>query len=101
MSGLVGTNVSEIRSSSDIDFVFPKGLSFFDPYLKHSIKEILGVGGEAYVARTSEGAVSGIFIYDAYEENGTIYTRSKEVFDYFYQLKPFTFLWAEMRTEHE
>jgi GNAT superfamily N-acetyltransferase len=65
------------------------------------IKEILEVGGEAYVSRTSEGAVSGIFTYDNSEKVGTIYTRSREVFDHFYELKPFNFLFAEMKTEIE
>jgi len=93
--------VSEIWNTSDTDFVFPKGLSFFEPYLQYFIKEILEIGGEAYVSRTSDGAVSGIFIYDDCEKVGTIYTRSREVFDHFYGLKPFNFLFAEMRTEVE
>jgi ribosomal protein S18 acetylase RimI-like enzyme len=93
--------VSEISNTSDIDFVLPKGLSFFEPYLPYHIKEVLEIGGEAYVSRTSEGAVSGIFLYDDSEKVGTIYTRSREVFDYFYELKPFNFLFAEMRTEFE
>jgi len=93
--------VSEIWNTSDIDFVFPKGLSFFEHYLQYFIKEILEIGGEAYVSRTSEGGVSGVFIYDEFEKIGTIYTRSREVFDYFYELKPFNFIFAEMRTEVE
>ena len=32
---------------------------------------------------------------------GTIYTRSREVFDYFYDLKPFNYLFSEMKTEIE
>ena len=96
------TNVSEIRNPSDIDFVFPDGLSFFDPYLRYYIKQTLEIGGEAYVSRISEGAVSGMFIYDDYEKVGTIFTQSREVFDYFYKLKkPFDFLFAEMKTEHK
>jgi ribosomal protein S18 acetylase RimI-like enzyme len=93
--------VSEIWNTSDTDFVFPKGLSFFEPYLQYFIKEILEIGGEAYVSRTSDEAVSGIFIYDDCEKVGTIYTRSREVFDHFYGLKPFNFLFAEVRTEVE
>lgn len=93
--------VSEICKTSDIDFIFPNGLSFFEPYLRYFIKEVLEIGGEAYVSRTSEGAVSGIFLYDDSEKVGSIYTRSREVFDYFYELKPFNFLFAEMRTEVE
>jgi ribosomal protein S18 acetylase RimI-like enzyme len=93
--------VSEIQNTSDIDFSLTNGLSFFDPYLQYFIREILGMGGEAYVSRTSNGAVSGVFIYDDYEKFGTVYTRSREVFDYFYGLKPFNFLFAELRVEAE
>jgi ribosomal protein S18 acetylase RimI-like enzyme len=99
MGGSGEMKVSEVWNTSEIDFIFPKGLSFFEPYLQYFIKEILEIGGEAYVSRTSEGAVSGVFIYDDSEKVGTIYTRSREVFDYFYELKPFNFLFAEMRTE--
>jgi ribosomal protein S18 acetylase RimI-like enzyme len=98
-SGSGAMKVSEIWKSSDINFVFPSGLSFFDPYLQYFAREILEIGGEAYVSRTSEGTVSGLFIYDDYEKVGTIYTRSREVFDYFYGLKPFNFLFAELKAQ--
>jgi GNAT superfamily N-acetyltransferase len=93
--------VSEIWNTSDIDFVFPTGLSFFDSYLQYYVKETIEIGGKAYVYRNSEGAISGIFLYDDSEKSGTIYTRSREVFDYFCELKPFDFLFSEMRAEHE
>ena len=91
----------EVRSPSDIDFVFPNGFSFFEPYLQYFIRETIGAGGEAYVSRTSEGNISGLFVYDGSEKTGTIYTRSKEAFDYFYELRPANFLFAELKTEHE
>ncbi len=94
-------HVSQINTASDIDFVFPVNFSFFEPYLHYHIKEILEIGGEAYVSRTSDGTISGIFIYDDFEKGGTIYTRSREVFDYFYGLKKFNFLFSEMKTELE
>jgi len=94
-------HVSQINNTSDIDFVFPVNFSFFEPYLQYHIKEILEIGGEAHVSRTSEGTISGIFIYDDFEKGGTIYTRSREVFDYFYGLKQFNFLFSEMKTELE
>ena len=68
----------EVRSPSDIDFVFPNGFSFFEPYLQYFIRETIGAGGEAYVSRTSEGNISGLFVYDGSEKTGTIYTRSKD-----------------------
>jgi ribosomal protein S18 acetylase RimI-like enzyme len=101
MSGSEEMEVSELSSAFDIDFVFPDGFSFFEPYLQYFIREVLEIGGEAYVSRTSEDSVSGIFIYDDFEKAGTVYTRSREVFDYFYGLKPFNFLFAELRTEFE
>src|SRR5438445_12441858 len=91
----------EVRSPSDIDFVFPNGFSFFEPYLQYFIRETIGAGGEAYVSRTSEGNISGLFVYDGSEKTGTIYTRSKEAFDYVYELRPANFLFAELKTEHE
>jgi len=94
-------DVSQIRNTSDIDFVFPVGFSFFEPYLPYHIKEILEIGGEVHVSRTSEGTISGLFIYDDFEKGGTIYTRTKELFDYFYGLKQFNFLFSEMKTELE
>ncbi len=93
--------VHHISNISDVDFIVPTGFSFFEPYLKYNIKEILEIGGEAYVSKTPEGAVSGVFIYDDYEKSGTIYTKSREVFDYFYQLKPFNFLFSEIQTDLE
>lgn len=88
--------VSGIRNSSDVNLVFPEGFSFFEPYLQYYVKEILEIGGEAYVSRTPEGSISGIFIYDGYEKIGSVFTRSRKVFDYFYELKPFNFFFAEM-----
>lgn len=94
-------HVHQISNISNVDFVVATGFSFFEPYLKYNIKEILEIGGEAYVSNTPDGVVSGVFIYDDYEKGGTIYTRSREVFDYFYQLKPFNSLFSEMQTELE
>jgi len=93
--------VSEIRGISDINFVFPDGFSSFEPYIRYQVKEILEIGGEAFVSRTPGGDISGLFTYDNSEGIGTIYTRSREVFDYFYALRPFDYLFAEMKTEHE
>src|SRR5215831_6863432 len=101
MSGTATIQVSEIRSPPAADFVLPDGFSFFKPYLRHSIKEVLELGGEAYAARNPDGSIAGIFIYDDYEKTGTVYTRSEDVFDYFYELKPFNYLWSELSTEHE
>jgi ribosomal protein S18 acetylase RimI-like enzyme len=93
--------VSEIRDASNIDLSFSRGLSFFEPYLLYYVKQTIEIGGEAYVSRASENEISGIFIYDGIEKTGTIFTRSKEVFDYFLRLKPFDSLFAELKTERD
>jgi GNAT superfamily N-acetyltransferase len=93
--------VSQLLNASEINFVFPVSFSFFEPYLEYHTKEILEIGGEAYVTKTPDGITSGLFIYDGSEKSGTIYTRSKEIFDYFYELKPFNLLFSEMKTELE
>src|SRR5208283_3465666 len=93
--------VSEIRNAFDMAFAFPSGVSFFEPFLQYFIREILEIGGEACVSRTNYGAVSGLFMYDDAEKVASIYTSSREVFDYFYGLKPFLYLFAEIKTELE
>ena len=60
------------------------------------MKEALEVGGEAYVSQNSEGGKNGLLIYDGYEETGTIFTKSREVFDYFYDLKPSSYIFSEL-----
>lgn len=97
--GLVET-VSQVARTSE-PTRFPKGLSFFDPHLERYVNETLAIGGEAYISKTGEGEISGLFIYDDFEKSGTIFTRSREVFYYFYELKPFEILFAEMKTEHK
>ena len=91
---------SQVRNVSDVHLVFPNGFSFFQPYLEYWIKETLEIGGEAYVSETEAGNGSGLFLYDDYEKAGSIFTRSREVFDYFYKLKPFRSIYAELQTEH-
>jgi len=93
--------VSKLSTAFDTDLVFPEGFSFFEPYLQHFIREVLEIGGEACVSRTSDGNISGLFTYDDFEKSGTVYTRSREVFEYFCGLKPLNFLFAELRTEVE
>jgi len=93
--------VSKLPSASDIDLVFPEDFSFFEPYLPYFIKEALETGGDVYVSRVYGGDISGLFIYDNFEKSGTVYTRSREVFDCFYNSKPFNSLFAELKTEIE
>lgn len=79
----------------------PKDLSFFDPILHHEAKEALEAGGEVYVSQSPEGHKNGLFIYDGYEATGTIFTKSREVFDHFYSLKPSSYIFSEYEeTEH-
>jgi len=79
----------------------PKRLSFFDPILRHEVKEALEAGGEAFISQNSEGDKNGLFIYDNYEATGTIFTKSREVFDHFYELKTSSYIFSELEVaEH-
>ncbi|HYB04029.1 MAG TPA: GNAT family N-acetyltransferase [Nitrososphaerales archaeon] len=92
--------VAEIKSQAELPEL-PEGLSFFSvPYLRYWVKEALDLGGDVQVSKTPDGEISGLFVYDNYEENGTVFTRSKEVFDYFFQLRPSGSLWSELQTDH-
>ena len=100
MNEVANIQVSEIKSESEIP-VLPEGISFFSvPYLNYWVREALETGGEAYVARTAVDEISGLYVYDNYEESGTIFTRSREVFDYFSKLKPFSSNFSEFQTDH-
>lgn len=90
---------SQVRNASEVQSIFPDGFSFFQPYLEYWIKETLEIGGEAYVSKTQSGNGSGLFLYDDYEKAGSIFTRSREVFDHFYRLKPSKSIYAELQTE--
>jgi ribosomal protein S18 acetylase RimI-like enzyme len=100
MSELSKILVSEVTQAALPEFHFKRELSFFEPYLQHWIREILQVGGEVHVSKTPEDVVSGVFLYDKFEKTGTICTRSRELFDYFYNLKPINSVYAEIQAEH-
>ena len=92
--------VFEIKNVSEI-LALPEGLSFFSAsYLRYWAKEALDIGGEVHVSKTPEGKISGLFVYDDYEQTGTIFTKSREVFDHFFNLRPFVSLWSELQTDH-
>jgi len=89
-------DISEIHDASDLNLL--EELSFFQPFLLYFTKEILEIGGEAYASRSPQGLVSGLFLYDPFEKAASIYTKSQEVFDCFYALKPFNYVFAEVKT---
>ena len=93
--------VSKIKTDEELGDL-PKGLSpFFDPLLRHEVKEALEAGGEAFISQDSEGVENGLFIYDHYEATGTIFTKSREVFDHFYKLEPSSYIFSELEVaEH-
>ena len=99
MSKFEEISASQVRSASDVRSIFPDGFSFFQPYLEYWVKETLEIGGEAYVSKTASGNGSGLFLYDDYEKAGSIFTRSREVFDHFYRQKPSKSIYAELQTE--
>jgi len=96
MSEKIGVQVSRVATIDEQLSGLPKGLSFFDPLLHHEVKEAMDAGGEAYLSRDSEGRTNGLFIYDSVEATGTIFTRSRAVFDYFFALKPSSYIFSEV-----
>ena len=96
MSANVGVLVSKVLTINEQLGILPKGLSLFDPILRHEVKESLEAGGEVFISHDSEGHKDGLFIYDAYEETGTIFTKSRGVFEYFYALKPSSYIFSEL-----
>jgi L-amino acid N-acyltransferase YncA len=91
-----GTQISQVTAVDEQLGELPRGLSFFDPILRHEVREELEAGGEAYVSRSPEGSSNGLFIYDAWEATGTIFTKSREAFDSFFALKPSSHIFSEL-----
>src|SRR5215471_4799554 len=92
--------VVEIHDPLRLDLKLEQGLSFFGPYLRHWMLETLQVGGEVLASKSSESVVNGLFLYDRVEKTGTIFTKSRDVFDYFYGLRPLDSVYAEINTGH-
>jgi len=90
------TQILQVTSVDEQLSGLPRGLSFFDPILRHEVREELEAGGEAYISRSPEKGTSGLFIYDAWEATGTIFTKSREAFDSFLALKPSSFIFSEL-----
>jgi hypothetical protein len=90
--------IVEVKSVTEQLRDLPAGLSFFDRILRHEAKEALEAGGEVYISEKPEGDKNGLFIYDKYEATGTIFTKSKDVFDRFYRLKPSSYIFSEIET---
>jgi ribosomal protein S18 acetylase RimI-like enzyme len=90
-----GVKVSQIKRFEELGEL-PKGISFFDKLLGHEVKEALDAGGEVYVSSSESGQENGLFIYDEYEATGTIFTKSKAVFDHFYKVKPSSYIFSEL-----
>ena len=97
-------NIVQVSDTKTIDKQLsglPDGLSFFAPLLRHEAKEALEAGGEVFISQNSEGEKNGLFIYDNYEATGTIFTKSREAFDRFYELKPSSYIFSELEVaEH-
>ena len=49
----------------------------------------------------SEVTVNQVVSKKRVTDHGEVYTRQREVFNYFYELKPFNFLFSELQTELE
>ena len=98
MAGKIG--VSKVQTVEDQLQGLPKGLSFFDPILHHEVKEALEAGGEAYLSEDASGTKNGLFIYDGYEASGTIFTKSMDVFEKFYKMKPSSYIFSELEAKY-
>ena len=91
--------IGRLTSLTELDRAAIGNLSFFDPFLKHFMKEALMAGGEVHIAENG-GNVTGIFLYDGVERTGSIFTRSREVFDAFFGMKSRFACFSELSTEH-
>ncbi|MCL4333920.1 MAG: GNAT family N-acetyltransferase [Candidatus Thermoplasmatota archaeon] len=95
-----GDSLTKVVALSDSDLSLPKGTSFFDAYLSYYVAEMLQIGGESVVSLGSSGKQTGLFIYDPLERNGSVFTREREVFDFFFGYRSHLTLFSEIKTDH-
>ncbi len=91
----MGTQISQVKSVAAQLGDLPKGLSFFDPMLRHEAREEIEAGGEVYVSENAEEGKNGLFIYDGWEATGTVFTKSRNVFERFCAMKPSSYIFSE------
>jgi GNAT superfamily N-acetyltransferase len=94
-------SVTPLNMDSVMDTEFPDGISFFSSFLSYYAREVLEVGGEAFVSKDAENRINGLFIYDQFEKTGTVFTNSRAVFNLFYGFRQHRFLFSEVMTEFE
>jgi GNAT superfamily N-acetyltransferase len=87
-------SIERIHKGTNLEF--NSDFSFFAPHIKHQINETLAIGGEAYVAWSKNQTIAGLFIFDGHERVGTIYTKSKEIFEYFFESAPDSYIYSEL-----
>jgi RimJ/RimL family protein N-acetyltransferase len=89
--------ISKIETADEKLDSLPRGLSaFFEPFLRHEVGEAIEADGEVYISEDGEGQKNGLFIYDNYEETGTVFTKSRDVFDHFCKVKPSSYIFSEL-----
>lgn len=88
------TLVTKVESAEKLSL--PKGLSFFDPIIRHEAREAIEAGGEVFVSKDARGETEGLLIFDGVEATGTIFTKSRKAFDRLFALKPDSYIFSEM-----
>src|SRR2546427_9082097 len=93
--------VSEVKSADEELRDLPKGLSFFDPIIRHEAKEALEAGGEVYVSQNSDGHKSGFLSSGRSETTGNIFSGSKGRIQHFSFVEAIRYHFSEYETaEH-
>jgi GNAT superfamily N-acetyltransferase len=91
--------VRAVVRSDDVDSIPLGDLSeFFDPFLRHFMKEALRCDGEVY-ASTSHGQVDGIFLYHDVEKEASIFTRSRPVAEVLHRIRPQVAVFSDFELE--
>src|SRR5208282_1655815 len=85
-----------ISSATEIDPLSFNDLSdWFNPFLKHFMRETLRSGGEVAVAEDGP-RVRGVFLHDPVERVASIFTRSPALANVFYQLRERVAVYSEI-----
>ena len=85
-----------ITSATAVDPLSVTDLSdWFDPFLKHFMRETLRSGGEVVIAEDGP-RVRGVFLHDPVENVASIFTRSPALANAFYRLREKAAVYSEI-----
>ncbi len=76
-------NYARVRSPEEFKIPRTAGISYFDSFIPHFMKETFYAGGIVEIVYDQSGEVAGIMVLDQLEKSGTVFTKSHVILDHY------------------